>query len=400
MQIGLVGKPNVGKSTMFKAITLQDVAIANYPFTTIEPNKGIGYVRVEDVGPEFGVRSNPRYGFIKGKYRFVPVEIVDIAGLVPGAHEGRGLGNKFLDDIRQADALIHVVDISGATDEEGRYIGAGNYDPSKDIKWLEEEIDWWFFEIIKKNLERNIRKIKNEKLELDKELSKLISGLNVRLSHIEIAFNKLKISKEDYDIINDNKKLFELASEIRKLSKPIVIAANRVDINIDIAKRNLKKLRDMFPDKIIIPASGYAEIILKELDRSGKIEYIPGEGYFEIKGNLNEKEIKALDFIQEKIFKEFGSTGVQNLLDTLVFDILKYVAVFPGGVDRLADKDGRILPDCFLMPPGSTVIDFAERIHSDLAKNFIKAIDVRTGKILGRDYVLKHRDIIQIVAGK
>lgn len=400
MQIGLVGKPNVGKSTMFKAITLQDVAIANYPFTTIDPNKGIGYVRVEDVGPEFGVRSNPRYGFIKGKYRFVPIEIVDIAGLVPGAHEGRGLGNKFLDDIRQADALIHVVDISGATDEEGRYIGAGNYDPSKDIKWLEDEIDWWFFEIIKKNLERNIRKIKNEKLELDKELAKLISGLNVRLSHIEIAFNKLKISKEDYDIINDNKKLFELASEIRKLSKPIVIAANRVDINIDIAKRNLKKLRDMFPDKIIIPTSGYAEIILKELDRSRKIEYIPGEGYFEIKGNLNEKEIKALDFIQEKIFKEFGSTGVQNLLDTLVFDILKYVAVFPGGVDRLADKDGRILPDCFLMPPGSTVIDFAERIHSDLAKNFIKAIDVRTGKILGRDYILKHRDVIQIVAGK
>ncbi|BFI73065.1 translation-associated GTPase [Nanoarchaeota archaeon] len=398
MLIGLTGKPNVGKSTMFKAITLQDVAIANYPFTTIDPNKGVGYVRVEDVGPEFGVQSNPRYGYIKGKYRFVPIEIIDIAGLVPGAHEGRGLGNKFLDDVRQADALIHVVDISGSTNEEGQYIGPGNYDPSNDIKWYEDEIDWWFFNIIKKNLEKNIRKIKVEHLELDKELAKLISGLNVKEYHVEKAFRELNISSEDYDIINDDKKLFELSSTIRKISKPIVIAANRIDINIDIAKRNLKKLKEVFPDKIIIPTSGYAELILKELDKQGKIFYIPGEGSFEIKGELNEKEKKALDFIENNIFKEFGSTGVQNLLDITVFDVLKYVAVFPGGVDSLADKEGRILPDCFLLPPGSTVIDFANKIHSDLAKNFVKAIDVRTKKFLGRDYILKNRDVIQIIA--
>jgi len=398
MQIGITGKPNVGKSTMFKAITLQDVAIANYPFTTIEPNKGYGYVRVEDIGPEFNVKSNPRYGFIKGKYRFVPIEILDIAGLVPGAHEGRGLGNKFLDDVRQADALIHVIDISGSTNEEGQYIGPGNYDPIKDVKWYEEEIDWWFYGVIKKNLEKNIRKIKSEHLELDKELTKLISGLNVKEEHVSKAFNELKINQEDYDIINDDKKLFELASEIRKISKPIIIAANRIDINIDIAKKNLERLKKEYPDKVIIPTSGYAELILKELDKQGKIFYIPGESYFEIKGDLNDKEKKALEFIENYIFKEFGSTGVQNILDITVFDVLKYVAVFPGGVDSLADKEGRILPDCFLMPPGSTVIDFANKIHSDLAKNFVRAIDVRTRKFLGKDYVLKHRDVIQIVA--
>ncbi|MGC9133458.1 MAG: redox-regulated ATPase YchF [Nanopusillaceae archaeon] len=398
MLIGLTGKPNVGKSTMFKAITLQDVAIANYPFTTIEPNKGVGYVRVEDVGPEFGVQSNPRYGYIKGKYRFVPIEIIDIAGLVPGAHEGRGLGNKFLDDVRQADALIHVVDISGSTNEEGQYTGPGNYDPINDIQWYEDEINWWFFNIIKKNLEKNINKIKLQHLELDKELAKLISGLNVKQYHIEKAFRELNISNEDYDIINDDKKLFELSSKIRKISKPIVIAANRVDINIDIAKKNLERLKEKFPDKIIIPTSGYAELILKELDRQGKIYYIPGEGSFEIKGELNEKEKKALEFIENNIFKEFKTTGVQNLLDITVFDVLKYVAVFPGGIDSLADKEGRILPDCFLLPPESTVIDFAAKIHTDLAKNFVKAIDVRTKKFLGRDYVLKHRDIIQIIA--
>ncbi|MEM1634315.1 MAG: YchF-related putative GTPase [Nanopusillaceae archaeon] len=400
MLIGLIGKPNVGKSTIFKSITMQDVQIANYPFTTINPNEGVGFVRVEEVGYEFGVIPNPRYGFIKGKYRFVPVKIMDVAGLVPGAHKGKGLGNKFLDDLRKADILIHVLDIVGATDEEGRYIGKGNYDPIKDIFWLEEEIDWWFFEILKRNLEKEIKKIKYEKKNILLEIHQILSGLNVDINCVISAFKKLNISEEDVSILDDERTLFLLAKEIRKISKPIIIAANRIDIDIDLAKKNMKRLKEKYPDLVIVPTSGYAEIILKELDKERKIKYIPGEGNFEILGNLDEREKRALDFIENSIFKEFGSTGVQKLLDLAVFEVLKYIAVFPVANDNLTDNKGNILPDCYLLPKGSKAIDLALKIHSEIAENFVRVIDMRTKKSFGKDYELKHRDVLRIITSK
>src|SRR5688500_15055948 len=99
MKVGLVGKPNVGKSTLFAAATLAEAAIGNYPFTTIEPNVGVGHVRVPDPGAELGVASTPRTGKVVGATRLVPVELVDVAGLVPGAHQGRGLGHKVRSDL-------------------------------------------------------------------------------------------------------------------------------------------------------------------------------------------------------------------------------------------------------------------------------------------------------------
>jgi len=395
--IGIVGKPNVGKSTFFRALTLLPVEIDNRPFVTIDPNLGTAFVRVKDVGPEFGVKSNPRYGFIKGDYRFVPVEVMDVAGLVPGAHEGKSLGNKFLDDLRKAEGLIIVIDAVGATNEEGEYVGKGNYDPKMDIIFLEEELDWWFFRILKENLNKILRRAKNEKLNIIKEIAEIMSGVNVREEHVVKAFKELKLGEHYYDF--NDELIFKLASLLRKYSKPVIIAANRIDIDIDLTKKNINRLRKEFPDKIIIPTSGYAELILKELDKQGKIFYIPGESSIKINKPLTDKEKKAIEFIENNIFREFGNTGVQTVLDTLVFDILKYIAVFPGGVDKLADKEGRVLPDCFLLKDGSTVLDFAAKVHTDLAKHFIRAIDVRTKKALGRDYKLKHRDVIQIVAG-
>src|SRR3989344_2853460 len=131
MLIGLVGKPSVGKSTFFKASTLVDVAIASYPFTTIKPNRGVGYVKVDCIDKEFGLKCQPNHGFCINGIRFVPVELMDVAGLVPGASEGRGLGNRFLDDLRQADAFIHIVDISGTTDAEGKQ--TKDYNPCNDV---------------------------------------------------------------------------------------------------------------------------------------------------------------------------------------------------------------------------------------------------------------------------
>jgi len=400
MLIGIVGKPNVGKSTFFKALTLQEVEIANYPFTTINPNEGIAFVRVKEVAFEFNLTPNLRYGFLKNGYRFVPIKVMDVPGLVPEAYKGRGLGNKFLDELRKAEALIHIVDIVGAVDEEGRYVGPGNYDPLNDIEWLEREIDMWFFNIIKRNLEKDIRRIKIERRDIVKEMYKLLSGLNIKLSHIEKAFNELKLDKEDYDLLEDENTLFRLSSKIREISKPIVIAANRIDIDIDLAKRNIKRIMEKYKNKIIIPTSGYAEMILKKLDKEGKIDYVPGEGDFKIIGKLDEKEKMAIEFIREKILKEFGSTGVQLAIDKTVFEVLGYIAVFPVANENFTDNKGNVLPDCFLLPKGSKVIDLAEAIHEDLARGFVRAIDMRNRKVVGKDYELNNLDIIRIISQK
>src|SRR5271157_5635220 len=132
--VGVVGKPNVGKSTFFAAATLKDVPIADYPFTTIQANVGVAYLRTKCVCKEMGVTDKPRNSICVDGTRLIPVKLVDVAGLVEGASEGRGLGNQFLDEVRQADALIQVVDASGSTDSEGRKVPPGSNDPLKDIE--------------------------------------------------------------------------------------------------------------------------------------------------------------------------------------------------------------------------------------------------------------------------
>ncbi|MEM1988249.1 MAG: redox-regulated ATPase YchF [Candidatus Woesearchaeota archaeon] len=391
MLIGIVGKPNVGKSTFFKALTLADVLIANYPFATIHPNKGFGHVRVECVDKEFNVKCNPRYGYCINSNRFVPVEVIDVAGLVPGASEGKGLGNQFLDDLRQADVLIHVVDIAGSTNANGEPVEPGTYDPANDIDFLEREIDLWIFNIVKKNWDKFIRTVKAQHKSLAENIYDQLSGLKFSKQHIEEVIKKYP----EIDHWNDEI-LFNFLRDVRRKSKPIIIAANKIDL--PTAKKNLEILKERFSHLVIIPVSAEAELVLKEAHKAGLIEYVPGDPDFKIIKQLNEKQQYALKMIKEKILDVYGSTGVQKVINVAVFDILKYIAVFPGGINKLADKDGNVLPDCFLLPPGSTALDFAATIHSDLAKNFVKAMDVRTKRPLGKEYQLKHRDVIEIYA--
>ena len=112
-------------------------------FTTIDPQRAIGYLRIDCACARYSItdKCRPNYGSCIDGKRSVPVELLDVAGLVPGAHEGKGLGNKFLDDLRHADALVHVVDVSGTTDAEGK--ATRGYDPSQDILWLRSEIVRW-----------------------------------------------------------------------------------------------------------------------------------------------------------------------------------------------------------------------------------------------------------------
>ena len=194
--------------------------------------------------------------------------------------------------------------------------------------------------------------------------------------------------------------LFRMAQRLRKITKPMVIACNKMDI--PGAADNFSRIKSEFPNYLLIPCSAESELALREAAKHDLIEYIPGENDFKIKNEskLTPKQRNALGFIKDNILDKFGSTGVQQVLDQAVFNILKYMHIFPGGVNKLADQDGRILPDCFLMPPESTALDFAFRLHSDFGNNFIRAIDVKTKKTVGKEHKLRPGDVVEIIAGK
>lgn len=399
MLVGIVGKANVGKSTFFKASTLAEVEIANYPFVTIKPNSGVGFVKIDCVDKEFNRQCNPRSGYCLHGKRFVPVQMVDVAGLVPGAHEGKGMGNQFLDDLRQADVLIHVIDASGSTNEKGESIQPGSYDPAKDVEFLEVELDMWYLGILRKGWEKFSRTVVQEKQPIQIALAKQLSGLHVTENHVDEALEKLQLDREK-PVQWTDEQLKQLATLLREKTKPMIIACNKIDV--PGAAENVERLQRQFPDYTFIRCSGESELALKEAARNGLIEYLPGENDFKIivPERLTERQKQALQFIKTKILDVYGSTGVQQVLNTAVLGVLGYIAIFPGGVTKLEDKDGNVLPDCFFLPPKSTALDFAYKLHTDLGKNFIRAVDVKTKKPVGKDYHLKHRDVIEIVAGR
>lgn len=394
MQIGIVGKPSSGKSTFFNAATMLDVPMAAYPFTTIDANRGCGFVRVDCVDKELGVQCNPRTGFCEQGIRFVPVELIDVAGLVPGAHTGRGRGNQFLSDLSQADILIHVVDASGSTNEEGENIGLGRHDPCLDVRFLEEEIEEWFLGIINKNWNSFAKKQADSKTQLLETMSQSLSGIGATPLLLDRALTKTNlIEKKLSDWSEDDKKSF--AVQMRRESKPIVVAANKCDL--PGAKENIEKMRKEFPTVTIIPCSGISELTLKRAAKDKKIKYLQGNPGFEILTELDERQKAGLDYIQKSVLDKFGSTGVQEVLDKTVFDVLKYIAIYPGGTKKLSDQYGNRLPDCFLLPPNSTVLDFAYKLHTDFGKNLLHGIDVKTRKMIGKTHELKHRDIVEII---
>jgi hypothetical protein len=373
MEIAVCGKTNVGKSSFFKAATMIDVEISNRIFCTIKPNVGVSYVTVPCPCNDIKIKCNPRNSQCVNGVRLVPVKLWDIAGLIPGAHEGRGLGNQFLNDIIQADMLIHVIDASGTTDSEGQ--PTEGYDPANDVRFLEEEIDLWFASVIKRHLE----KIKDEK-----NAAEILAGLGIKEKHIRDVTEKIGLSNIE-----------EFARELRKISKPMIIAANKMDLSK--SEENVKKLIKDFPHLTIVPCSAEAEIALRTAAKAGFIEYIPGKSNFTIKKELNENQTKALELIRTNILNKYGSTGVQECLNKAVFDFMKYIAVYPvENEHKFSDKKGNVLPDVFLMPPESTALDLAYKVHTDIGKRFIGAIDAKTKKRVSAEYVLKNGDIISI----
>lgn len=398
MKIGLVGKPSAGKSTFFKAATLADVDIANYPFTTIDPNTGVGYVKIDCVDKELDTQCNPRTGYCVDHKRFIPVQLVDVAGLVPDAHKGKGRGNQFLDDLREADVLIHVIDVSGSVNAHGEPVDRGSYDPAKDIAFLEEELDMWYLSILSKGWEKFARTVLQEGADISKALARQLSGLGVKEDMVKEMITKIGVPEKSTDWTEEHR--LQLARALRQKTKPMVIAANKIDV--PGAKENFERLKKEFPDYHIIPCSAESELALREAAKKGLIDYVPGSADFTIKDEtgLNDKQKAALAFVKENILAAYQSTGVQATLNTAVFDILHYIAIYPGGVNKLEDQHGNRLPDCFLMPERTTALDFAFKLHTDFGKNFIRAIDVKTKRTVGKEHLLQHKDVVEIVSGK
>lgn len=383
MDIGLIGKPSSGKSSFFKAATMNDVPINSRPFTTIKPNVGIGYVTVKCVEKEFDKVCKPNHGKCEDGIRYIPIKIWDIAGLVPGAHFGKGLGLKFLDDVRQASALIHIVDISGTTDSEGN--PTSNHDPVEDVIFVEKEINEWFKQIINKALEKYKQKSQKIKIDIIDLLEKQLSGLQIKREDIEKIFDETNFDIDKF------------SSDLRALSKPIVIAANKIDL--ENSEKNFEILTSRFPNLKIIPTSAVAEIALRTAKEKGLIKYQNDD--FSINFTLEEKQIEGLNFIKEKILKKYGSTGIQRCLNEAVFGVLDNIVVYPvANSNKLTDNKGNILPDAYIVKNGTTLKEFAFMIHTDIGEKFIGGIDARTGKKLGQEYKLKNNDIIEILFRK
>jgi len=397
--IRLLGKPSSGKTTFLNAACLTSYKTADYPFTTIEAQPGTAYVRVKCVCKELGVVDNPRNSICIDGTRYVPINMLDVAGLVPDAWRGKGLGNKFLDDLRRADALIHVVDASGTTDAEGRRVEPGTWDPVEDVRFLEREVAMWLTQIIMRDWRRLTGRVRAERIPFAELMGERLSGLKINKEHIIIAVKNAELESKSPDKWSEEE-IYRFASELRKVAKPMIIAANKIDL--PTAPKNVERLqRELKGEYIVIPCCAAGEYALRQLAEKGIIKYRPGDSDFEIlkPDKLTSKAKEKLEKLREEVLHKYGSTGVQQVLDETVFNLLKMVAVFPvEDTSKYTDHEGNVLPDVFLLPEGSTPRDLAYKIHTELGETFIYAVDARTGIRLGEDYKIKNRDVIKIVA--
>ena len=392
MQIGLLGKANVGKSTFFSAATETPVQIGDFPFTTIQPNVGIAYVSTTCACKHFKINHNNPL-CISG-IRFVPIKLIDVAGLVPGAHEGKGLGNQFLDDARQADVLLHVVDISGSTDIQGQHVNIGTHDPREDIKFVEEEFDYWFKQILEREWHKLSRDIEKKSTKLVDGITDRFSGLGVKEHHVHEALQSLDLMIKKPTEWNDSD-ITKFAQILRKKTKPMLIAANKADLCQDLEITN-----DIHRNREIVNCSAETELILKKAAKAKLIDYIPGNEKFVTNKNvdMSTQQKEALTLV-ENIMLKLNSTGIQTALNSAAFRVLKLIVVFPVEDEtKLSNKDGQVLPDAKLLPEDATAKNLAETIHQDIAKGFLFAIDAKTKQRIGADHPLKNGDVIKIVS--
>ena len=399
VRIGLVGKTNTGKTTLFNSMTLLSGEVSNYSFTTKAPQTGVASVVTPCVHKEFGLQSdNPVNSKCEDGWRFIPVEATDLPGLIKGASLGRGLGNQFLSVAAQSDALLHVVDASGSVDKEGKISEPGSGDPIAVYLDTELELSMWYKKLVQTNLPKISKLSKMPGYGIPRAVEEVLQGIGVKKEHVMSAIDEAMLKDREFDSWSD-KELENFAWSLREYSKPTLIIANKMDQ--PYAADNFKKLREKFRGLAVIPTSGEAELTLRRAESKGLVKYIPGEERFDIlrPQDLNDAQKSALAYIKRKVFGEYLRTGVQHALNSVVFRLLRNNAIWPvHDAQKFTDKHGRVLPDVYLLPTGSTVENLAAHIHTDLAKGLLYAVDARTGLHLPTDYVLRDRDVLSIVS--
>jgi ribosome-binding ATPase YchF (GTP1/OBG family) len=396
--VGIVGKANVGKSTFFGAATLKPVDIAGFPFTTIKADRGIGFIRSPCVCKELKVQDNPINSACVDGVRLIPVDLIDTPGLIPGAHQGKGLGNQFLDSVRRADALIVVADASGGTDLNGQPVELGTNDPINDVRMFEEEFDLWLKNLVEKDWDKITRTAQSRKEHISRHLEEKLTGLKINRNHILRAVQSSGL--DGFKPTTWTASEFRsFITHLRKVSKPLIVAANKADR--DCSVENINRMCE--EGYMVIPTCAEAELALRRASEAGLISYIPGDEDFRVlsKDKLTTPQIRALERIREKVFKRWNNTGLQRALNEAFFNLLNMIAVYPvEDSEKLMDHNENVLPDCYLVLKGTTAKELAAEIHSDLAAGFIYAVDAKTRKRLGESYILNNNDVIQIISSK
>lgn len=389
LSLALAGKPNAGKSTFYTAATRAEVEAANYPFTTIDPNRGISYVRTRCPCLDLDERCDN--DTCHGGKRYVPVELLDVAGLVPGAHEGRGLGNQFLDALTNADAIINVVDAAGATDEEGEPVDVGSHDPMEDVDFVEREMNLWLADIIGRNWEGIERQSRSPGFDIDEAITEMLTGFGASEADVATVLRDLAYPDDPRDWSDTDREA--LARKVRARTKPIIVAANKADI---APEGNLERLRET--DGPVVATTAEGELALRKGTEAGVIDYDPGDPDFEIAGEVSDTQREGLEGLRT-VMAEWGGTGVQAALDTAVYDLLDRFTAYPvENESDWTDGQGNVLPDAFLLPRGSTPRDLAYAVHSDIGEGYLHAVDARSERRIGEDHELSEGDVVKIVS--
>ena len=389
LSIALAGKPNAGKSTFYKAATMADVDVGNYPFTTIDPNRGVTHARTQCPCLD---RDQPcgSDNCEDGK-RYVPVELLDVAGLVPGAHEGRGLGNQFLDELTNADVILNIVDASGATDPEGEPVEVGTHDPLEEVDFIKEEMNLWLAGILDRNWESVQRKSRSPDFDIDDALADLLTGFGATEAEVAASLRELEYPADPIAWSDEHREA--LARDVRARTKPIVLVANKIDI---APRENIDRLQET--DRPVVACTADGELALRNGAEASVVDYDPGDADFQITGDISEQQRAGLDQIRE-VTDEYSGTGVQQAINTAVYDVLEQITVYPvQNESKWTDGTGTMLPDAFLLNPASTPENLAYAVHSDIGDGYLHAVDARSDRRIGVDHELSEGDVIKIVS--